>query len=82
MPNIKNGADNTKLADIVSQSTQTILNASMMQEADVTTFPRSEYKKNLLKSQLSTDLRCHSCLYFVDWATHLQGHRQGPYLLE
>ena len=48
MPNIKNGADNTKLADIVSQSTQTILNASMMQEADVTTFPRSECKKNLL----------------------------------
>ena len=82
MPNIKNGADNTKLADIMSQSTQTILNASMMQEADVTTFPRSECKKNLLKSQLSTDLRCHSCLYFVDWATHLQGHRQGPYLLE
>ena len=65
MPNIKIGADNVELANIVSQGTQMILCASMMQEADVTAFPRSECKKNLLKSQLSTDLRCRSCLYFV-----------------
>ena len=65
MPDIKIGADNVELANIVSQGTQTILRASMMQEADATAFPRSECKKNLLKSQLSTDLRCCSCLYFV-----------------
>ena len=65
MPDIKIGADNVELANIVSQGTQMILHASMMQEADVTAFPRSECKKNLLKSQLSTDLRCCSCLYFV-----------------
>ena len=65
MPDIKIGADNVELANIVSQGTQMILCASMMQEADATAFPRSECKKNLLKSQLSTDLRCRSCLYFV-----------------
>ena len=65
MPDIKIGANNVELANIVSQGTQMILHASMMQEADATAFPRSECKKNLLKSQLSTDLRCCSCLYFV-----------------
>ena len=65
MPNIKIEANNVELANIVSQGTQTILRTSMMQEADATAFPRSECKKNLLKSQLSTDLRCCSCLYFV-----------------
>ena len=44
MPNIKLGADNTELATIVSQSTQLILHANMMEEANVTAFPTSKHK--------------------------------------
>ena len=45
MPNIKNRANNTELATIISQSTQMILRASMSPDINIIAFPTSDRKE-------------------------------------